>query len=81
MDKPDPKLLQVLIRQIAQNLGINRVRLESGLVLFQTQDPQPTPDVHDRDCGQAFRHLPGYTAACPRHLPHLFKSGLIFEAI
>jgi hypothetical protein len=55
--------------------------LESGLVLFQTQDPQPTPDVHDRDCGQASRHLPGYTAACPRHLPHLFKPGLIFEAI
>ena len=62
-----PRASQVLIRQIAQNVGVDRVRVESGLVLFEAQAPQPTPDVHDRDCGQALRHLPGYTAACPGH--------------
>jgi hypothetical protein len=29
--------LQVLIRQIAQNVGVDRIRVESGLVLFETQ--------------------------------------------
>ena len=58
---------QVLIRQIAQNVGVDRVRVESGLVLFEAQAPQPTPDVHDRDCGKALRPLLGYTAACPGH--------------
>ena len=67
MAQQDPKLLQVLICQFVQNVGVDRVRVESGLVLFEAQGPQPTPDVHDRDYGQALRHLPGYTAACPGH--------------
>jgi hypothetical protein len=35
MARQDPKLPQVLIRQIAQNCGVNPVRVESGLVLFE----------------------------------------------
>ena len=52
-----------------KNVGAHRVRMESGLVLFETQTPQPAPDVHDCDYGHALWHLPGYTWARPRHRP------------
>jgi hypothetical protein len=67
MAEQHPELLQVLVCQIAQNIGVHRVRVESSLVLFEAQAPQPTPDLHHRDCGHTLWHLPGYTLACLRH--------------
>ena len=39
-----PELLQVLVCQIAQNIGVHRVRVESSLVLFEGPGSEPTPD-------------------------------------
>jgi hypothetical protein len=47
MAEQDPELPQVLVCQLAQKIGIHRVRAEGGLVLFEAQAPQPTPDLHD----------------------------------
>jgi hypothetical protein len=64
----DPKLLQVFIRQIAQNVGVDRVHVESSLVPFEAQAPQPTPDVHDRDYGQALKASSGLYRGASRAL-------------
>jgi hypothetical protein len=37
-----------MIRQVTQNISVDRVLAECHLVLFEAKAPQPTPDIHDR---------------------------------
>jgi hypothetical protein len=46
MGKQNPELLQVLVCQIAQKIDVHGVCVERGLVLFEAQASQPTPDLH-----------------------------------
>jgi hypothetical protein len=42
--------------------------VESSLVPFEAQAPQPTPDVHDRDYGQALKASSGLYRGASRAL-------------
>lgn len=48
MTKQDPQLLEVLVRQVAKNVSIDRARAKDRLVPVKAEAPQPTPQVHDR---------------------------------
>jgi hypothetical protein len=49
----DAQLRQVAIGQIRQNVGVDRVVAEGGLVPAETEAPQPNRDVH---CEPPFVH-------------------------
>jgi DNA-binding response OmpR family regulator len=44
---PDAEVLQVFCRQARQDRIVDMVLPEGGLVLFETEVPQPSPEVHD----------------------------------
>jgi len=44
----DTEVVQVLIGQVVQNVGIDRVVAECRLILLEAKAPQPNPDIHDR---------------------------------
>src|SRR6476661_2246809 len=46
-DDGDAQILQVLRRQLRQDLFADRIVAESGLVLFEAEAPQPDHDVHN----------------------------------
>ena len=47
MAEQDPELLQVLIRQVLQNVGVDRVFAECRRILFEAKASKPIPDIHD----------------------------------
>jgi hypothetical protein len=46
-NNPDTEVLQVLRRQVRQDLLVDRVLAECRLILFEAKAPQPTPDIHE----------------------------------
>ena len=46
MTKQNAELLQVLIRQVAQNVCVDRVLAENFLVLFEAKASQPESYFH-----------------------------------
>jgi hypothetical protein len=43
MTKQDAQLLEVLVRQVAKNVGIDRVCAKGRLVPIKAEAPKPTP--------------------------------------
>jgi hypothetical protein len=46
-DEANAQILQVLRRQVRQDRVVDRVLAERRLMLFETEAPQPTSEVHD----------------------------------
>ena len=61
----DAKLLEVLRRQARQNLLVDLVLAERGLIPFETKAPQPFSDVHGGAACLAGRDDPSDETACP----------------
>lgn len=61
----DAKLLKVLRRQARQNLLVDFVLAERGLIPFETKAPQPFSDVHGSAACLAGRDDPSDETACP----------------
>ena len=47
MPQRHAKLLKVDLGQLRQNISINFVRTEGGLILIEAKASQPTSEVHD----------------------------------
>src|SRR5262249_13691202 len=41
------QLAEMIVREIVQDVGVDRVLAENRLILFETKAPQPIPKVHD----------------------------------
>src|SRR4029077_2184858 len=61
----DAKLLEVLRRQPRQNLLVDLVLAERGLIPFETKAPQPFSEVHGSAACLAGRDDPSDETACP----------------
>ena len=46
MPQRHAKLIEVALRQIRQNFGIDFALAKCGLILTETEAAQPSPDVH-----------------------------------
>jgi hypothetical protein len=44
--RPNTDFLQVLLRQLRQDLFVDRIVAECRLILFEAKAPQPNPEVH-----------------------------------
>jgi hypothetical protein len=59
-----PKLLEIGVRQLRQNIGVNVTRAKERLVLSKAETSEPTPDIHGRTPRARTDH-PSVEARCP----------------
>jgi hypothetical protein len=60
----DAQVLQVLRRQVGQDLLADLILAECRLILFEAKPPQPTSDVHGGAPVRAALHDPPDETAC-----------------
>ncbi len=65
VSEKDADFLQVLIRKVAQNVGVDRIVAESRLVAFETNIPQPGSEIHSAPKLRRQRYDPPREANCP----------------
>ena len=64
MPERHTKLLEVDVRQLRQDIGVDFTRAKERLVLSEAETSEPTPDIHGRTPRARTDH-PSVAAPCP----------------